>query len=127
MITQEQRQNAAIALMQEEYPHRSWSTLTEDAKESWFELVDTVLGILGQPVEKSDAERPRDSEIMDYIATLRRTSKANLKITEALLGVLQVMKEWTPEDPCIPGEEDECTDCVFQRKLYSAIDAGLKS
>lgn len=51
MITQEQRQNAAIALMQAEYPHRIWSTLTEDAKECWLEMVDIVIGALREQAD----------------------------------------------------------------------------
>src|SRR5699024_2534310 len=123
----QQRQNAAIALMQAEYPHRIWSTLTEDAKKSWLEQVDVMTRAIDEVPEETESEYTRNSEMEDYDIALRRTSRANLKMTEALLGVLRVLKEWTTEDPCIPSEEDECTDCMFQRKLYSAIDVGLKS
>lgn len=56
-VSEDERTKAAADLMKAEYPHRQWSTLTEEAKECWLEMVDIVIRSFGlkpewEPLEK---------------------------------------------------------------------------
>lgn len=62
-------------------------------------------------------------ELEDYLILLRRTSYANVKLTETLLGVLKVIQEYSPPDPC--EGEDRCPDCQFISTLCQTINEGL--
>lgn len=55
-VSEDDRIKAAVDLMQAEYPHRQWSTLSEDAKESWLEMVDIVIKSFGLKPEWESLE-----------------------------------------------------------------------